>query len=656
LYLAGFTINTLTMFGMVLAIGLLVDDAIVVVENVERLMREEHLNPRDAARKSMQQITGALVGVAIVISAVFVPMAFMGGSTGVIYKQFSITIVTAMTLSVIVAIVLTPALCATILPDEPHRATEGLFGRFNRWFDSLTNRYQGKVGKILVRSRRWMIFFLVCLVLVGAFFKVLPSSFLPEEDQSLLVATVQLPPGATFERTLKVLDQVDDYFRNKEAATVQTVMTVAGVSFGGYGQNMGLAFIKLKTWDDRPKKEQRVQAITQRARVNLSQIPEASIYTIFPPAVMELGSSAGFDFELIDRSGRGHQELMEARNVALDKARRNPALRNVRHNGLEDVEQYEIKIDLAKAGAQSLRKAEINTAIASYWGSVYINDFTDKGRTKKVYLQADAPFRMQISDFNRYYVRNTKGDMVPFSSFLSMNSVQGSSRLERFNGQPSIEIQGEAAQGYSSGQAMQIMEHIAEELPDGFGYSWTSISHQEKMSGDQAPLLYSISLVVVFLCLAALYESWTIPFSVLLTAPFGVMGALAGMWLRNMNNDIYFQIGFLTVVGLSAKNSILIVEFAKDLYMESGDVISATIKAVRLRLRPIIMTSLCFILGVIPLAISRGAGSGGQNALGTAVMCGVLAATTLGIFFTPIFFVLVTNIFSRKKKAKSARK
>jgi hydrophobe/amphiphile efflux-1 (HAE1) family protein len=454
---------------------------------------------------------------------------------------------------------------------------------------------------------------------------------------------------------MKVLDQVDYYFRIKESATVQTVMTVAGVSFGGYGQNMGLAFIKLKTWDDRPNKEQRVQAITQRARVNLSQIPEASIYTIFPPAVMELGSSAGFDFELIDRSGRGHLALMEARNVALDKARRNPALRNVRHNGLEDVEEYELKIDMAKAGAQSLRKAEINSAIAAYWGSTYINDFTDKGRTKKVYLQADTPFRMQISDFNRFYVRNSKGDMVPFSSFLSMNSAQGSPRLERFNGQPSIEIQGEAAQGYSSGQAMQIMEHIGEELPEGLGYAWTSISYQEKMSGDQAPLLYSISLVVVFLCLAALYESWTIPFSVLLTAPLGVIGALVGMWLRNMNNDIYFQIGFLTVVGLSAKNSILIVEFAKDLYLESGDILTSTIKAVRLRLRPIIMTSLCFVLGVIPLAISHGAGSGGQNALGTAVMCGVLAATTLGIFFTPIFFVLVTGIFSRKKKTKAMR-
>jgi multidrug efflux pump len=655
LYLAGFTVNTLTMFGMVLAIGLLVDDAIVVVENVERLMREEHLSPRDAARKSMSQITGALVGVAMVISAVFVPMAFMSGSTGVIYRQFSITIVTAMTLSVVVAIVLTPALCATILPETPHRATEGLFGRFNRWFDRVTTRYQRKVDGLIVRPRRWLLFFLVCLALIATLFRILPSSFLPEEDQGLLISTVQLPSGATFERTMQVLDKVSDYFRNQEADVVQTVMNVAGVSFGGFGQNVGLTFIRLKNWADRPKDEQRVQAITRRALQNLSRIPEASIFTIFPPAVMELGSSAGFDIELIDRSGRGHDALMAARDQVLAEARRDPSLRNVRHIGLEDVEQYELDVDLAKAGAQSLRKAEINTAVSAYWGSVYINDFTDKGRTKKVYLQADTPFRMQASDFYRYYVRNSKGEMVPFSSFLSMRTTRGSPRLERFNGQPSIEIQGEAEHGYSSGHAMRTMETLAQELPEGLGYAWTSISLQEKMSGDQAPMLYTISLVVVFLCLAALYESWTIPLSVLLAAPLGVAGALAGMWLRGMSNDIYFQIGFLTVVGLSAKNSILIVEFAKDLYMESGDLLASTIKAARQRLRPILMTSLCFILGVIPLAISRGAGSGGQNALGTAVISGVLTATTLGIFFTPIFFVLVSNLFRRRKKEAGTR-
>ncbi|MDR2605056.1 MAG: efflux RND transporter permease subunit [Desulfovibrio sp.] len=650
LYLAGFTINTLTMFGMVLAIGLLVDDAIVVVENVERLMREEHLKPREAAKKSMRQITGALVGVAMVISAVFVPMAFMGGSTGVIYRQFSITIVTAMSLSVFIAIVLTPALCAGILPETPHRADEGFFGRFNRWFDAQTLRYQAAVSRIIVEPKRWLVFFLVCTSLIGVLFKVLPSAFLPEEDQSVLMASVQLPSGATFQRTTAVLDTMSDYFRNEEADSVQGVMTVAGVSFGGFGQNMGLSFIKLKDWSERPKAEQRVQALSQRSMRALSQIPEAGIFVFFPPAVMELGNSSGFDFELIDRSGRGHQALMEARNTVLDKARRNPALRSVRHNGLEDTEQYELNIDLAKAGAQSLRKGDINSAVSAYWGGVYINDFTDKGRTKKVYLQADAPFRMQIDDFNRYHVRNSKGEMVPFSSFLTSRSTYGSPRLERYNGQPSVEILGEAAPGHSSGEAMAAMEEIAAELPEGFGYAWTSISYQEKMSGAQAPILYAVSLVVVFLCLAALYESWTIPMSVLLTAPLGVAGALSGMWLRGMSNDIYFQIGFLTVVGLSAKNSILIVEFAKDLHEQGEHLLAATVHAVRLRLRPIIMTSLCFILGTIPLAVSRGAGSGGQNALGTAVIFGVLAATFLGIFFTPIFFVLVTKLFGTGKK------
>ena len=641
LHLGGFTINTLTMFGIVLAIGLLVDDAIVVVENVERLMREEKLRPKEAAKKSMTQITGALVGVAMVISAVFIPMAFMGGSSGVIYRQFSITIVTAMTLSVIVAIVLTPALCATMLPDEMHHASEGFFGRFNRWFDRLTLRYQRKVGKLIVKPHRWLVMFALCLALIGLLFNHLPSAFLPEEDQSVLFVNVSLPSGATFERTMNVMDEIREYFLKNEQETVTSVFTLAGFSFSGAGQNSGLAFVKLKPLSGRGDKDHRVQAVMGRAWGHFSQLPEANIYTFFPPAVMELGTATGFDFEIIDRAGMGHKALMEARDFVLDKARRNPALRNVRHNGMDDVAQYELDIDLAKAGAQSLRKGEINTTVTSYWGSYYVNDFTDKGRTKKVYIQAEAPFRMQASDFDRYYVRNTKGEMVPFSSFLSMRTVYGSPRLERYLGQPSIEILGEAAPGFSSGQAMDVMEQIAEELPTGFGYSWTSISHQEKLTGAQAPMLYTVSLVVVFLCLAALYESWTIPLSVILVAPFGVVGALSGVWLR---------IGFLTVVGLSAKNSILIVEFAKDLYHEGLDLLDATIQAVRMRLRPIIMTSLCFVLGVIPLAISRGAGSGGQNALGTAVVFGVLTATGLGIFYTPIFYVVVTKLFERRKK------
>ena len=656
LHLGGFSINTLTMFGIVLAIGLLVDDAIVVVENVERLMREEKLKPKEAAKKSMTQITGALVGVAMVISAVFVPMAFMGGSSGVIYRQFSITIVTAMTLSVIVAIVLTPALCATMLPDEVHHASEGFFGRFNRWFDRLTRRYQNKVSKLIGKPHRWLASFVVCLALIALLFNRLPSAFLPEEDQSILFANVTLPSGATFERTMNVMDEIRKYFKNSESNNVLSVFTLAGFSFSGSGQNGGLAFIKLKPLSERKGKENRVQAMMGRAWNHFSRMPEARIYTFFPPAVMELGNATGFDFEIIDRAGMGHHALMEARDFVLDKARRNPLLRNVRHNGLDDVAQYELDIDLAKAGAQSLRKGEINTSVAAYWGGYYVNDFTDKGRTKKVYVQAEAPFRMQAGDFDRFYVRNTRGDMVPFSSFLSMRTEYASPRLERYQGQPSVEILGEAAPGSSSGQAMDAMEEIAKELPAGFGYAWTSISRQEKQTGAQAPLLYSVSLVVVFLCLAALYESWTIPLSVILVAPFGVVGALAGVWLRDMSNDIYFQIGFLTVVGLSAKNSILIVEFAKDLHHEGRDLIEATVHAVRLRLRPIIMTSLCFVLGVIPLSLSQGAGSGGQNALGTAVVFGVITATSLGIFYTPIFFVLVTRLFTRKKKSAELRK
>ena len=654
LAVAGFSINTLTMFGMVLAIGLLVDDAIVVVENVERLMREEKLGPKEAAKKSMDQITGALVGVALVISAVFIPMAMMGGSSGVIYRQFSITIVTAMTLSVIVAMVLTPAMCATMLPQEAHQVSGGFFGRFNRWFEGVTGRYQNGVSSMLTKPKRWAAAFAVCLGLVGLLFFRLPSAFLPDEDQGLMLVNVQLPSGATLERTREVLTQVEKHFHETEKDAVDSVMTVAGVSFSGTGQNVGFGFIKLKDWSLREDSSLRVPAIMGRAMGVLSQIPEANVFAFAPPAVMELGNANGFDFEIIDRAGRGHEALMEARNILLQKAAAHPMLRNVRPNGLDDVEQYELHIDLAKAGAQSLRKGEINSAIAAYWGSSYVNDFMDRGRTKKVYLQADAQFRMQAADFNRYYVRNDKGDMVPFSSFLSMSSVQGSPRLERYGGQPSIEILGEAAPGYSSGQAMAAMESLMQELPPGFGYAWTGISYQEAMSGSQAPLLYAVSLTVVFLCLAALYESWTVPLSVLLVVPLGVLGALIGVSLRGMNNDIYFQIGLLTVVGLSAKNSILIVEFAKALHEQGQELFDATVLAVRMRLRPIIMTSLCFILGVIPLAIGSGAGSGGQNALGTTVVFGVSLATALGLYYTPLFFMLVTRLFSRKRSAAKA--
>ncbi len=648
---AGYSINSLTMFGMVLAIGLLVDDAIVVVENVERLMREEGLNPKEAAKKSMDQITSALVGVAMVICAVFVPMAFMSGSTGVIFRQFSITIVTAMVLSVVVAIVLTPALCATMLPERMHHASAGFFGRFNRWFESVTDRYRNGVGRMIARPARYLAGFACGLAVIAFLFWRLPSGFLPEEDQGVLMATIQLPSGASFERTLGVLDQVNRHFLEDEAGAVESVMTVAGFSFAGMGQNNGIAFVRLRDWSKRKGASLRAQAVAGRAMRKFSSIPEANVYAFTPPAVMELGNATGFDFELIDRAGQGHEALMDARNQLLAKAAAHPDLAMVRPNGMEDVEEYTLDIDLEKAGAQSLSKGEINTAIAAYWGSAYVNDFTDKGRTKKVYVQAKPDTRMQASDFSLYYVRNAKGDMVPFSSFMRMHSTTGSPRLERYNGLPAMEILGEAAPGRSTGQAMAALEEIAGELPAGFSFDWTGMSLQEKVAGNQAPMLYALSLVVVFLCLAALYESWTIPLSVLLVVPTGVIGALLGMVGRGMYNDIYFQIGLLTVIGLSAKNSILIVEFAKDLHEAGLDLYEATVRAVRMRLRPIIMTSLCFILGVVPLAVSNGAGSGGQNALGTTVVFGVSAATALGIFFTPLFFVLVSRLFGAKKRA-----
>ena len=653
--LAGFTINTLTMFGMVLAIGLLVDDAIVVVENVERIMHEEKLGPREAARKSMTQITGALAGVAMVICAVFVPMAFMGGSTGVIFRQFSITIVTAMTLSVFIALILTPAMCATILPQEAHLASRGFFGAFNRWFGKVTNTYEKGVGCMISRPRRFLAVFCAGLALIAVLFTNLPSSFLPEEDQGMLVVQVQLPSGASAERTAAVMEKINEHIMEHEAGILKSVMTVAGVSFSGSGDNTGMAFVMLRDWNERKEADARVEAVQQRLNRAFSEYPEALIFAFAPPAVMELGSATGFDFELIDRASMGHEALMQARDSLLEKARAHPALRSVRHNGFDDSSEYRLNIDMAKAGAQSLAKGDINSAISTYWGSYYVNDFTDKGRTKKVFLQADTPYRMQPEDFYRYYVRNAKGDMVPFSSFMSMELVQGSPRLERYGGLPSIEILGEPAPGYSSGEAMAVMEQLASELPPGFGYAWTSLSYQEKMSGDQAPMLYAVSLIVVFLCLAALYESWTVPLSVLLVAPLGVLGALGGVTLCGMSNDIYFQIGMLTVIGLSAKNSILIVEFAKDLHENGRDLYEATLLAVRMRLRPIVMTSLCFILGVLPLAVSSGAGAGGQNALGTTVVAGVLAATCLGIYYTPVFFVTITALFSRRFSAKNKR-
>ena len=652
----GYSINTLTMFAMVLAIGLLVDDAIVVVENVERVMAEEGLSPKEATKKSMGQITGALVGVALVLSTVFIPMAFFAGSTGVIYRQFSITIVASMVLSVLVAMILTPALCATMLKpvSKGHSyAHTGLFGVFNRGFDRFNKAYIGSVQKIIPRWGRSMLVYAAFLGIMALLFLRLPTSFLPDEDQGFLFTQIQLPPGATQERTMAVLTEVSKYYQEQEKDAVDAALTVSGFSFAGNGQNMGMCFVKLKDWSLRKNKNLRVDAVARRAYMAFSKIRDAQIFAFAPPAIMELGNATGFDFQLQDRAGIGHEKLTEARNILLGKARApDSGLVAVRPNGQEDTTQYKIDIDLPKAGAFGLDIATINETLSIAWGSAYVNDFLDKGRTKKVYMQADAPYRMLPEHLNQWYVRNKNGDMVPFSSFAAVEWGFGPSRLERYNGVPSMEILGQPAPGESTGRAMRVMEDIAAKLPSGTGYEWTGMSFQERLSGSQAPALYAISLIFVFLCLAALYESWSIPLSVMLVVPLGVVGALMATTMRGMSNDVYFQVGLLTTIGLAAKNAILIVEFAKDLHEQGMDLVQAAIEASRMRLRPILMTSFAFILGVLPLAISSGAGSGAQNALGTGVIGGMLSATVLAIFFVPLFFVLVQRLFTKKTKKK----
>ncbi|MFV0548361.1 MAG: efflux RND transporter permease subunit [Limnobaculum xujianqingii] len=649
----GYSINTLTMFAMVLAIGLLVDDAIVVVENVERIMVEEGLPPKEATRKSMGQIQGALVGIALVLSAVFVPMAFFGGSTGAIYRQFSITIVSAMVLSVLVAMILTPALCATILKPVAkgsHGATTGFFGWFNNMFEKNTHHYTNSVSNILGSTGRYILIYLVLVVGMALLFIRLPSSFLPEEDQGVFLAAVQLPQGATQERTQKILDEVSDYFITNEKDNVVSVFTVGGFGFSGQGQNTGLAFIKLKEWDERPGADNKVSAIVGRASKAFSQIKDGMVFAFNLPAIVELGTASGFDFQLIDQAGLGHEKLTEARNQLLGMIAKHPdMLVGVRPNGLEDTPQFKLTIDQEKAQALGVSISDINQTLSTALGGSYVNDFIDRGRVKKVYVQADAPFRMVPKDIDNWFVRGTNGQMVPLSAFSSAHWQYGSPRLERYNGLPSMEILGEAAPGKSSGDAMKLMEDLASQLPVGIGYDWTGMSYQERLSGNQAPSLYAISLIVVFLCLAALYESWSIPFSVMLVVPLGVIGALVATTVRGMENDVYFIVGLLTTVGLSAKNAILIVEFAKDLMDKEGKgLIEATLDAVRMRLRPILMTSLAFMLGVLPLAISSGAGSGSQNAVGTGVLGGMVSATILAIFFVPVFFVVVRRRFSKR--------
>ncbi|ELM1618348.1 efflux RND transporter permease subunit [Salmonella enterica] len=648
----GYSINTLTMFGMVLAIGLLVDDAIVVVENVERVMMEDNLSPREATEKSMSQIQGALVGIAMVLSAVFIPMAFFGGSTGAIYRQFSITIVSAMALSVLVALILTPALCATLLKPlsaEHHEKKSGFFGWFNAKFDSSVNHYTNSVSGIVRNTGRYLIIYLLIVIGMAVLFLRLPTSFLPEEDQGVFLTMIQLPSGATQERTQKVLDQVTHYYLNNEKANVESVFTVNGFSFSGQGQNSGMAFVSLKPWEERNGEENSVEAVIARATRAFSQIRDGLVFPFNMPAIVELGTATGFDFELIDQGGLGHDALTKARNQLLGMVAKHPDLLvRVRPNGLEDTPQFKLDVDQEKAQALGVSLSDINETISAALGGYYVNDFIDRGRVKKVYVQADAQFRMLPGDINNLYVRSANGEMVPFSTFSSARWIYGSPRLERYNGMPSMELLGEAAPGRSTGEAMSLMENLASQLPNGIGYDWTGMSYQERLSGNQAPALYAISLIVVFLCLAALYESWSIPFSVMLVVPLGVVGALLAASLRGLNNDVYFQVGLLTTIGLSAKNAILIVEFAKDLMEKEGrGLIEATLEASRMRLRPILMTSLAFILGVMPLVISRGAGSGAQNAVGTGVMGGMLTATLLAIFFVPVFFVVVKRRFNR---------
>ncbi|HDX8400201.1 TPA: efflux RND transporter permease subunit [Aeromonas dhakensis] len=653
----GFSINTLTMFGLVLAIGLLVDDAIVVVENVERLMSEEDLSPLEATRKSMTQITGALVGIALVLSAVFVPMAFFGGSTGAIYRQFSLTIVSAMVLSVLVALILTPALCATLLKPIKHGefgAKRGFFGWFNRAFDASANRYQSGVRKVVKQGVRYGIIYAAMLAVLAILFMRMPTSFLPEEDQGVIMSMVQLPVGATKQRTEVVLADMRDYFMKNEKENVDSVLTVAGFSFAGSGQNSGMAFIKLKDWKERNTPDRSANAIIGRAMGYLFSIKEAQVFAFNLPPIPELGTATGFDFFLQDRAGVGHDKLMAARNQLLGMAAQDPNLVRVRPNGMEDTPQLDIKIDYEKALAQGLSISDINSTLSSAWGSAYVNDFVDRGRVKKVYLQADAPFRMNPEDLKLWYVRNSAGQMVPFSAFASTDWSFGSPRLERYNGVPAMEIVGEAAPGKSTGDAMAAIEQMVKQLPEGIGIEWTGLSYQERQAGSQAPALYAISLLVVFLCLAALYESWSIPFSVMLVVPLGVLGAIVAATLRGLENDVYFQVGLLTTIGLSAKNAILIVEFAKELYDRGMGLSEAVVEAARLRLRPILMTSLAFILGVLPLVISTGAGASSRNAIGTGVMGGMISATVLAIFFVPLFFVLVMRYFT-KHSTKQAR-
>ena len=658
--LFGYSINMLTMFAMVLAIGLLVDDAIVVVENVERVMAEEGLSPREATAKSMEEITSALIGIGLVLSAVFGPMAFFPGSTGVIYRQFSITVISSMLLSVLVALILTPVLCATMLKpvSKGHEPSDGavwFLRPFFRWFDRafffVRDMYVKLVGRVLAKKLRYLFLFVLIIVAMGYLFQRMPTSYLPNEDQGILFVQAILPSGATLEQTQAVLNKTRDYLLEQEKEAVESVMTIAGYSFGGQGQNVGLGFVRLKDWDLRQRPDLKVEAIAGRAMGAFAQITEAMVLAFPPPAVLELGNATGFDFQLQDRGGLGHEKLMAARNQLLGMAAQDSRLVRVRPNGLEDVPEYYVDVDWEKAGALGVPITSIYTTISAAFGSAYVNDFIQAGRVKRVYLQADTPYRMLPKDMEKLYVRNNSGKMVPFSSFASGRWGIGSPKLERYNAFPSLNIWGEPAPGLSSGEAMIAMEELAGKLPKGVGFDWTGLSYQERMSGSQAPLLYAFSIFVIFLCLAALYESWPIPIAILLTLPLGIIGGVIASGMRGMPNDVYFQIGMLTTLGLTTKNAILIVQFARARVDEGVGLVAATLEAAKLRLRPIIMTSLAFGFGILPLALATGAGSGAQRAIGTGVVGGTVTSTLLVTIFAPLFYVMIYKAMGKHRKS-----
>ncbi|HUL29794.1 MAG TPA: efflux RND transporter permease subunit [Thermodesulfobacteriota bacterium] len=679
----GFSINMLTMFAMVLSIGLLVDDAIVVVENVERIMSEEGLSPKEATRKSMDQITSALIGIGLVLSAVFGPMAFFGGSTGVIYRQFSITIIASMLLSVLVALILTPVLCASLLKPvraghEPAENAVFFLRPFFSWFDRVFFRIRDWYVKIVdysfPRKLRSFIFinytiiYIVIVAAVGILFLRLPTAYVPDEDQGILFSQIMLPTGATLQQTKKIVGDVERYFLENEKESVESCMTISGYGFSGRVQNNGMVFVKLKDWKVRyrnvfmrltdwilreNRKDLTAKAIAERASMAFSRIRNAMVFAFPPPSVIELGIGTGFDFELLDRGGLGHEKLMAARNQLLGMAFQDKRLTKVRPNGMEDVPQYRVDVDWQKAGALGIPITSIHDTISGAFGSAYVNNFIQGGRVKRVYAQADAPFRMLPKDIERLHIRNNAGNMVPFSSFASSHWSSGSPRLERFNGFPSMNIWGEPAPGRSSGEAMKTMEEMVSKLPQGIGFEWTGLSYQERMSSSQAPLLYAFSVIVIFLCVAALYESWPIPIANLLMLPLGLFGATLATSIRGFHNDVYFQIGFLTTLGLTTKNAILIIQFARERLAHGEGLIEATLGAVRVRFRPVIMTSLAFFFGVLPLAMATGAGAGAMKAIGTAVTGGMLSATFIDLFYIPLLFGLIYRLFKGKRLQQS---